>query len=89
MFRRLITNTIVVVVIACCLLVSGCSKLNRKNYGSLKVGMKYAEVVSLLGEPDVCDSVLGAKNCTWGSESKNINVKFVAANVALFSCKGL
>ena len=50
----------------------GCSKLNKENYDKIKIGMGYQEVVSVIGEPDKCDSILGAKNCMWGNENKNI-----------------
>ena len=67
----------------------GCSKVNRENFDKLKVGMDYQEVVSIIGEPDKCDSLLGIKNCVWGDEDKNITVKFVADKVAVPSMKGL
>ena len=67
----------------------GCSKLNRENYDKIKVGMDYQEVVSIIGEPDKCDSVLGAKNCIWGNENKNITIKFIVDKVAVPSMKGL
>jgi len=67
----------------------GCSKLNRENYEKIKVGMDYQEVVLIIGEPDKCDSVLGAKNCIWGNENKNITIKFIVDKVAVPSMKGL
>lgn len=67
----------------------GCSKLNRENYDKINVGMDYGEVVSIIGEPDTCDSALMAKNCIWGNEDKNITVKFVADKVVLPTMKGL
>jgi hypothetical protein len=51
--------------------------------------MDYQEVVSIIGEPDTCDSVLGAKSCIWGNENKNITIKFVANKVVVPSMKGL
>ena len=67
----------------------GCSKLTRENYDKIKVGMDYQEVVSIIGEPDECDSALGAKSCTWGSDNKNITIKFIADKVVVPSMKGL
>lgn len=67
----------------------GCSKLNRENYDNIKVGMDYQEVISIIGEPDKCDSALVAKNCIWGNESKNITIKFISDKVVLPSMKGL
>ena len=71
------------------IVILGCSKLNRENFDKIKVGMDYQEVVSIIGEPDKCDSSLGIKNCIWGNEEKNITVKFVADRVALPSMRGL
>lgn len=67
----------------------GCSKLNRENYDKIKVGMDYHEVVSIIGEPDKCDSALGAKECIWGNENKNITLKFILDKVVVPSMKGL
>jgi len=55
----------------------------------LKIGMEYDAVVDVLGSADECDSALNAKNCTWGDENKNINIKFVANKVVFFTSKGL
>ncbi|SPD72336.1 conserved hypothetical protein [uncultured Desulfobacterium sp.] len=67
----------------------GCSKLTRENYDKLEMGMDYKKVVEILGEADQCDGALGMKNCTWGTDTKCINVKFVNDKVILFSGKGL
>lgn len=67
----------------------GCSKLNRENYDKIKVGMDYKEVISIIGEPDKCDSALVAKNCIWGDESKNITIKFISDKAVLPTMKGL
>ena len=67
----------------------GCSKLNRENFDKIKIGMDFQEIVSIIGEPDKCDGLLGAKNCIWGNEDKNITVKFVADKAVAPSMKGL
>jgi len=67
----------------------GCSKVKRDNYDKIKVGMAYQEVISVIGEPDKCDSALVAKNCIWGDENKNITIKFIANKVVFPSMKGL
>jgi Domain of Unknown Function with PDB structure (DUF3862) len=82
-FRRL-----VLLVVLATLLV-GCSKLTRKNYTKLKVGMEYEEVVNILGKPDECSEALFAKNCTWGSERKNITLSFIGGKVILYASKNI
>lgn len=82
-FQRLV----LLVVLATFLV--GCSKLTRENYGKLKVGMEYEEVVNILGKPDECTEALFAKNCTWGSERKNITVNFIGGKVMLYASKNI
>ncbi|MFC1885171.1 DUF3862 domain-containing protein [Thermodesulfobacteriota bacterium] len=67
----------------------GCGKLNRENYDKIKPGMDYQLVVDIIGDPDECDAVMGAKNCVWGDENKNITIKFIADKVIVSSMKGL
>jgi len=67
----------------------GCSKLTRKNYEKLKGGMEYEEVVKILGKPDECTEALFAKNCTWGSERKNITVSFIGGKIMLYASKNI
>ena len=38
-------------VLACCLLLAACNKVNQENYSRLKAGMSKAEVERLLGSP--------------------------------------
>ena len=71
------------------LAISGCSKVTRENYDKLKVGMEYAEVVQILGEPGSCESLLAAKNCVWGKDPKTISVRLIGDKVILFSSSGL
>ena len=71
------------------LAVTGCGKLTAENYDKLKVGMSYAEVKSILGEPDRCSDVLGAKQCRWGDDSKYIQVNFVADQVLLYNAENV
>lgn len=67
----------------------GCSKLSKENYDKIKVGMDYQQVIEIIGEPDKCDAAVGTKSCIWGSETKNISIKFVVDKVILPSMKGL
>lgn len=77
-------------LIGLAIFLAGCSKITQENYDKLKVGeTTYAETLSILGDPDNCDSVLNAKSCTWGKEPSVINVKFVADKIVLRSGKGL
>ena len=76
-------------ILVCVAWITGCSKVTRENYDKILMGMEYAEVVELIGEPDKCDAAFGAKSCMWGSESKNIKVNFVADKVVMPSMTGL
>ena len=77
-------------VLATMLFTAGCSsKLTMKNYDKLKVGMQFSEVTALLGKPDNCTEAMGTKSCTWGNESRNIKVSFLANQTVLFSGTGI
>ena len=86
--RRLFMVVWVFVVIISLTLI-GCSSITKENYDKLKVGMGFDQVVEVLGKADECGSALGAKNCTWGNETKYIKVKFVADKAVFFSKKGI
>lgn len=79
----------ILLIAAAILLLAGCSKLNKENYGKLKMGMEYNEVTGILGSPDNCTESMGTKSCIWGDEAKHIKVKFVGDKTALFSNTGL
>lgn len=67
----------------------GCSRITLENYSKISVGMRYDEVIRLLGKPDQCDDVMGVRNCKWGDEKHSVNVSFVAGKVLLFSSSNL
>ncbi len=70
--------------------LTGCSKVNQKNYDKIKIGMSYEDAVEVLGKPDICEeSIIKTKSCTWGSDAKQIRIKFVADIVAWRSSKGI
>jgi Domain of Unknown Function with PDB structure (DUF3862) len=75
------------------LLLSACSKVTQENYDKLTMGMKYSEVVELLGEPNNCKELMQIKQCVWGNASKedelSISINFIGNNVVLFSSTGL
>ena len=71
------------------ILFSGCGKITKENYDKIEMGMEYETVVGFLGEPDGCESVLGAKSCIWGAEEKHITIKFLGDKVIFFSSKGI
>ena len=75
------------------LLLSACSPVTQENYDKLGMGMKYAEVTEILGEPSECKELMQIKQCRWGETSKeggaSISVNFVGNNVVLFSSSGL
>lgn len=78
-----------IVALSATLLLMGCSKITKKNYDKISMGMSYAEVISILGDADECGGVVGVENCTWGGDEKYIKINFVGKKVVLFSAKGL
>lgn len=80
---------LVVLILVFGMLFWGCSKLNQENYGKIKMGMAYEQVVDIIGNPDVCDEALGAKKCVWGNVEKNITITFMGDQVIMPSMKGL
>jgi hypothetical protein len=76
-------------VIAALVLVAACSRLTIENYDRLKVGMTFAEVKQILGDPAKCDEVVGVRNCVWGDDVRNVKVSFAADRVMLLSATGL
>ena len=79
----------VVALVAACLLLAACNKVNQDNYAQLKPGMAKAEVESLLGKPSECAGALGMSSCTWGDEQRFISVQYAGDKVMMFSGKGL
>lgn len=71
------------------LLLAGCgSKVTAENYAKLSVGMPYAAVVDVLGEPDRRAEKMKIVTCTWGDEEKSITVRFAADRVVFTSKDG-
>lgn len=91
--KRVIPMIKLLVLVICVfslLALTGCSNVNKENYDKIKIGMRYEEVVGVLGKPNTCeDPVLKTKNCMWGSSDKQIKIKFVADTVAWRSSKGI
>ncbi|MBU1285869.1 outer membrane protein assembly factor BamE [Pseudomonas sp. NPDC079086] len=79
----------VVALLAGCLLLAACNKVNQDNYAQLKPGMAKDEVESLLGKPGECAGALGMSSCTWGDEQRFISVQYAGDKVMMFSGKGL
>jgi hypothetical protein len=84
-----IPKKLIVMAFLLYLVLFGCSKLNRENYDKIKVGMDYQQVVSIIGDPDKCDAIMGSKNCVWGNENKNITINFIGDKVFFLSMNGL
>ena len=76
-------------LLAACLLLVACNKVNQDNYAQLKPGMSKENVERLLGDPDECAGALGMSSCTWGDEQRFISVQYAGDKVMLFSGKGL
>ncbi|TAH48967.1 MAG: outer membrane protein assembly factor BamE [Betaproteobacteria bacterium] len=71
------------------LALMACSKLTPENYDRLKPGMSYLQVKAILGDPANCSDLLTVKTCTWGDDTRYINVNFVADQVVLFNSANL
>ncbi|HHM6756196.1 TPA: outer membrane protein assembly factor BamE [Pseudomonas aeruginosa] len=76
-------------VVAFCVVLAACSKINQENYSKLKAGMSKAEVETILGKPTECSGALGMSSCTWGDEKAFISVQYAADKALLFSGQGL
>lgn len=79
----------VITLLAACLLLAACNKVNQDNYAQLKPGMAKDEVEGLLGKPSECAGALGMSSCTWGDEQRFISVQYAGDKVMMFSGKGL
>ncbi|MGE8496704.1 MAG: outer membrane protein assembly factor BamE domain-containing protein [Pseudomonas sp.] len=76
-------------VLAFCVLLAACNKINQENYSKLEAGMSKAEVETLLGGPTECSGALGMSSCTWGNQQTFISVQYAGDKVLMFSGKGL
>jgi hypothetical protein len=70
-------------------LASACTRLTAENYAKIRIGMSFDEVKAILGTPDRCSDVLGAKSCVWGDETRNIKVNFIGDQAVLFTAENL
>ena len=75
-------------VISVCLL-AGCSKVTAENYARIRMGMAYAEVAAILGNPASCTDTAGFKACRWGDEKSHVTVRFVGDTVVLHSAENV
>jgi hypothetical protein len=69
--------------------ITGCDKVNQENYQKIETGMKYQDVITILGEPGNCQAFLTAKSCQWGTETRKIDIKFIGDEVMLYASAGL
>lgn len=69
--------------------LTACEKVTMENYKKIETGMNYGDVVSILGEPDNCETLFTAKSCQWGSEKRKIDIKFIGDEVVLYASAGL
>lgn len=76
-------------ILAACVLLAACSKVNQENYAKLKAGMLKGEVENLLGSPEECAGAIGLTSCTWGDDKTSISVQFAGDKVVMFSGQGL
>jgi hypothetical protein len=75
---RLISFSSAVLTLFLCLQLTACSSLTQENYDKIKVGMSFQEVENLLGPGPTCDSAMGMKSCTWGTDDKFVKIQFVS-----------
>lgn len=78
-----------IALVASCLLLIACNKIDQANYSKLAAGMHKAEVEALLGSPSECAGALGVLSCTWGTQERFISVQYAGDKVLMFSGKGL
>ena len=76
-------------LLACCVLLAACNKVNQENFSRLKPGMSRVEVEQLLGAPAECAGALGFSSCTWGDERSFFSIQFGNDKVLVFSGAGL
>ena len=76
-------------LLAGCVMLAACGKVNQENYAKLYSGMNKAEVENLLGKPAECSGALGMSSCTWGDQVSFISVQYAGDKVIMFSSKGL
>lgn len=75
--------------LAALFLLAGCNRLTMENYQKIQVGLEYAAVVEILGQPDHCSEALFVRNCLWGNEKKNISVSFLSDKVILLTSQNI
>ncbi|MBO3278133.1 hypothetical protein [Pseudomonas schmalbachii] len=78
-----------IALVALCIVLAACSKVNQENFSKLKTGMLKSEVEDLLGKPAECSGALGFSSCTWGDDKVFISVQYAGDKVLLFSGQGL
>ncbi|CDF86713.1 outer membrane protein assembly factor BamE [Pseudomonas sp. QL9] len=78
-----------IALLALCIAISACSKINQENYSKLQAGMTKADVEKLLGKPTECAGALGFASCTWGDQKTYISVQYAGDKVLMFSGEGL
>ncbi len=76
-------------LLASCLALVACDKVNQENFARLETGMPRAEVEALLGKPDECSGAMAFTSCTWGDEQRYISIQFASDRVLVFSARGL
>ncbi|HEA18429.1 MAG: DUF3862 domain-containing protein [Pseudoalteromonas prydzensis] len=76
-------------IIAAALSLAACSKVSLENYEKIEIGMDKTAVEAILGSADSCVEKTLHTNCTWGDDSKNIEITLVSDKVSLYSKTGL
>lgn len=72
---------------ALCFILVACSKINQENFAKIQPGMSMAQVVRILGEPDMVDSInfagISGTSATWKTKSTLIVVQFLNDQVKI------
>lgn len=89
-FKKFSFSVGIIFMVSIFSVLAGCSgKITPENFDKLNSGMTYEQVQKIIGDPASCESNIGIKSCTWEEGEKNINVKFLADKVFLFSSNNL
>lgn len=86
----LIRLSVFALIIVAILFLSGCSKLTKRNYEKIEMGMVKSDIEIVLGPADFCDKFYGTYTCIWGDrDGQYIEIRFIAGRAAVFSHDGL
>ena len=83
--KRSIMKRTALLLVATLLLLGGCSRLTKENYDKVESGMKYEEVVKLIGKPDRCSEAIGVTSCVWKSGETEVQATFIGNKLTIIT----